>query len=355
MNECSQRRDVFSALAGVPDRMPVLMLAPMEGLSCPILRDLIIKQGGLHTVATEFVRITSAKQRIQDPVRHSIPLQIQFMSPDGRLLCDLLKQLQDRGQITQDDWLDLNVGCPSRRVNSRGAGAALLKQPEKIIEIVSALREIHRGPLSIKARVGVDSDCGYARLLELLSYAPLDFITIHARTRSQGFDGDANWDYLTRAVEMLPYPVIGNGDVWSVEDAIRMWRQTGVRGVMCGRGALRNPALFTQIRDTLCSLYSSGIGGDIRVQELDSLPLLKPSAPADLQKQIFKFICDLHGAFAEAEPSEGRRYIGPFKEISVWLSRNELVGRDFFNEVKRCNTLADVAPILASLLLKTLS
>ena len=117
------------------------MLAPMEGITNHIFRNLIIENGGLNFVATEFVRITTSRQKIKKFNRHSIPLQIQVMSARPDELAACIEFLKDREVLFDDDWVDLNVGCPSKRVNASGAGAALLLEPQKLIKMAEGIEK----------------------------------------------------------------------------------------------------------------------------------------------------------------------------------------------------------------------
>ena len=293
---------------------PVLMLAPMEGITNHIFRNLIIKNGGLNFVATEFVRITTSRQKIKGFNRHSVPLQIQVMSARPNELAACLKFLKDREVLFDDDWVDLNVGCPSKRVNASGAGAALLLEPDKLIKMAECMRKVHSGPLSIKTRVGYQSDENYSVILSALARCPIDFVSIHARTKCAGYSEPVNLKYLSQAVESLPFPVIGNGDIWTVEDAITMLNETGVRGLMCGRGAVSNPFLLSTLAKTLK-------GESVEVSK------------ADLTNFFFKLL----EAYKKADCEKEKR-VGVFKEFSTWFCRHPLIGRELFQQIKRSQT-----------------
>ena len=114
--------------------------------------------------------------------------------------------------------------------------------------MICKVRDIHSGTLSVKTRVGYQSDEDYPEILQMLKDCPIDFISIHARTKQDGYTAPVNLRHLKKAVETLPYPVIGNGEVWTASDALKMIKETGVSGVMCGRGAVSNPFIFTEIK-----------------------------------------------------------------------------------------------------------
>lgn len=295
---------------------PFLMLAPLEGITNAAFRSCICELGGLDSVATEFVRITGPKQGVKPFSRiPGVPLQIQLMGTDAYTLSQVILFLKSQNILFDDDWIDLNVGCPSRRVNASGAGASLLLDPAKLAEIITAMRESHSGPLSIKTRIGFDTPDAFGPLLNRLAAAPLDFITIHARTRCGGYKEPINLELLKLASTTLPYPVIGNGDIWTAEDALNMLQKTGVRGIMCGRGAVRNPLLFHEIRAAITSTRLN----------LD---------PATTLNILGTFTKSLSFKLSNSEKKPGYR-IGVFKEYATWLSKNPIVGRDFFQGLKR--------------------
>ena len=304
--------DIFTE-QGFPSS-PLLFLAPMEGITSFEFRETLYRFAPPDFVATEFIRITGKKHSVKTLQRHNgIPLQIQFMASDENALTKSILFLKLKGVLQEDDWIDLNVGCPSRKVNSRGAGAALLLEPKKLLSLLHSLRSVHTGPLSMKTRIGYQGEEDFPAILEYLKEAPIDFLTLHARSKCAQYSGPIHYDCLAQAAESLHYPVIGNGDIWTAQDAMRMLQRTGVRGIMCGRGAIRNPFLFRQIQ-----------GG-----------------PPATRQELAEFLFSLLAAF-EASP---HRYVGRFKEFAGWFSQNELIGRAFFEQVKRLETLPQIEEV----------
>ena len=319
-------RQFTMSLASLHFPTPLLMLAPMEGLTNGGIRELILDIGGVDVVATEFIRITSPNQRIKPIHRHSQGLlQIQFMASEPEALAGVIRSLKKREVIRDTDWIDINVGCPSRRVNASGAGAALLREPNKLIRMISATREAHPdGRLSMKTRLGYDSSEDFPSLIKTLADAPLDLLTIHARTKKGCYDpGTLQLEPLQHAAESLPYPVIGNGDVFSLAEAARMLK-TGVAGLMCGRGAMVNPFLFRDLR----YFFEHG---ELAIDETERL--------SDLASFTLRYL--LYLKEQEVETRIGSR-VGTFKEFATWFSRNPLIGKPFFQSIKRLSTLSDI-------------
>ncbi|MEZ4754409.1 MAG: tRNA-dihydrouridine synthase family protein [Bdellovibrionota bacterium] len=299
-------------------KSPVLMLAPMEGITNHLFRNLFIKNPGVDFVATEFIRITTSRQKLKPFNRHSVPLQIQVMSARPEELQACIEFLKNRKVLLDDDWLDLNVGCPSKRVNASGAGAALLLEPNKLVDMAKRMREVHPGPLSIKTRVGYQSDENYSTILDALATCPIDFVSIHARTKCAGYTSPVNLKYLKQAVARLPFPVIGNGDIWTVNDALQMLEETGVRGLMCGRGAVSNPFLMTEISASIQ-------GQSFKVSH----------------EKLVEFFFELLKTYQLADGDKPKR-LGVFKEFTTWFCRHPLVGKELFQRIKRKAAYADI-------------
>jgi len=295
----------------------LLFLAPMEGITNQIYRDLIIEIGGVDIVATEFIRISQENQRIKQIDRPKVPIQIQFMASCPKTITKCIENLKKQEIILDDDWIDFNIGCPSKKVNSKGAGAALLLEPNKIIEITKNIRSIHSKMFSVKTRLGFQNDENFEDILDAFNNCPIDFITIHARTRCGGYTEPVNLKKLSLAAKTLNYPVIGNGDVFTKEAASEMM-QTGVRGIMIGRGAIQNPFIFKDIT------YDIKINKEERIVELLNFALL---------------LMDTYLKKYERTP---QKPVGRYKEFSIWFSRNPLVGLEYFHSIKRETSLFEI-------------
>lgn len=148
--------------------------------------------------------------------------------------------------------IDINMGCPVKKVLKTGGGSNLLKHPDKVKEIVEGVVASVKKPVTVKIRAGFDCDSiNYLEIGKIVEQAGASAITLHGRTRSQFYEGKANWDYIKDLKEHLSIPVIGNGDINSVEDAIKMLEYTKCDGIMVGRGVLGNPWLALEIEHYL--------------------------------------------------------------------------------------------------------
>lgn len=146
------------------------------------------------------------------------------------------------------DIVDINMGCPVNKVVKTGAGSALLKDVDKIYDIVSNVRKVVTKPLTVKIRIGWDfNSINVLDVAKAIERAGADAIVVHGRTRSQMYEGKADWEYIKLVKDNVSVPVIGNGDIYTVEDAIEKINYSGVDGIMLGRGIMGNPWLIRDI------------------------------------------------------------------------------------------------------------
>ena len=229
-----------------------IILAPMAGItSLPYRR--IMKKFGAALVFSEMV---SANGLIRDgrktfellaSCEDETPLGVQLFGDDPEVLAKGAQMVADAGAL-----LDINMGCPVKKVIRSGAGSALLKEPQRIARILRAVRAAYAGPLTIKIRSGWDSDSiNFLEVGKIAENEGVDALTLHPRTRSQAFSGTANWQHIAALKSKLKIPVFGSGDIFTADDAIRMQQESGCDGLMIGRGAYGNPWL---IRDILALL-----------------------------------------------------------------------------------------------------
>ncbi len=230
-------------------------LAPMAGVSDPALR-LLCRQKGAGLVVTEFTSIHSIVARgaaggIEKFIEYSEeerPLSVQLFGSD-------IPALEKAARIVEPffDIIDYNMGCPAPHITQQMAGGALLQERELTRRILRTLVGAVDRPVTLKMRCGVTPAgrrlfCDIARIAE---EEGISMITLHPRTVSQGYSGRADWSLIGELKQMVGIPVVGNGDIFTPEDARDMIKQTGCDYVMVGRGAMGNPFLFEQINDLL--------------------------------------------------------------------------------------------------------
>jgi tRNA-dihydrouridine synthase B len=227
-----------------------LVLAPMAGITDPPYRLLARGKGadlaytGMVSAAG-LVRGNNESSRLLEVYPHEGPLMGQLYGSDPAVLAEAASLVQEMGL----DGVDINAGCPVRKVVKRGAGAALLREPTRLRAILTRVRDALHIPLGIKIRSGWDA--GSVNCLGIVQMAEdcgVDLVAIHPRPRSQKFGGEADWGLIRMVKERTGIAVIGNGDVRSPEDAARMFSETGCDGVMIGRGSLGDPWIFKRAR-----------------------------------------------------------------------------------------------------------
>lgn len=226
-----------------------LIAAPMAGLSSLPYRMLAMECGCALAIsemisAEGAVRAHERTRRYftNDPALRPFGAQLFGANPDA--IGQALRSVEGE----PIDLIDLNMGCPVKKVTSKNAGAALMKTPKLAEAVIRAARAATALPLTVKIRAGWDEgsiNCvEFARMAEA---AGADAVAVHGRTRQQEFRGKADWTHIARVKEALSIPVIGNGDVRCREDALRMLAETGCDGVMIGRAAVGNPWIFAQV------------------------------------------------------------------------------------------------------------
>lgn len=227
---------------------PKTLLAPMEGVTSPPLRELLASGGGIGVVCTEFVRVTAQPLSPRVVARHVVRpsrglLSVQVMGNDITQMAEATRMVTDAGAHI----VDINLGCPAPKAVRKGVGSAMLKDPLLLGRVLCEMRKSTALPLSAKMRAGFDDASHVLELARVVEDSGVDFLAVHPRRRVDFYDGVADWRIIGRLARELRIPVIGNGDVWYAADALRLERETGASGVMMGRPALRNPWIFQQL------------------------------------------------------------------------------------------------------------
>lgn len=229
----------------------------MEGLLDCSLRDVLTRVGGVDRCVSEFIRITDtllperAFRRIVPELDHGgrttagVPVRAQLLGSDPACLADNAARLASLGP----HGIDLNFGCPAKVVNRHGGGAALLDSPELIHQIVRAVRRAVPPdmPVSAKMRLGFNDDRRAEECAQAIAEAGASELAIHARTKAHGYRPPAYWDRIADVRTHISIPVIANGEIWTVDDALQCMAQSGCDALMLGRGMVADPGLALAI------------------------------------------------------------------------------------------------------------
>ncbi|CAH0121552.1 tRNA dihydrouridine synthase DusB [Paenibacillus sp. CECT 9249] len=283
-----------------------VVLAPMAGVCNPAFR-LIAKEFGCGLVCAEMVSdkaIIHGNQRTIEMLyvdEREKPLSLQIFGGDRDSLVEAAKVVDRQ---TNADIIDINMGCPVPKITKCDAGARWLLDPNKIYEMVSAVVDAVEKPVTVKMRIGWDHEHIYAiQNAQAVERAGGQAVSVHGRTREQLYTGTADWDIIKEVKEAVSIPVIGNGDVFTPEDAKRMLEQTGCDGVMIGRGALGNPWMLYRTVEYLTTgelLPDPTPEEKIRIAilHMDRLVALKgePVAVREMRKHLAWYLKGLPGA-----------------------------------------------------------
>ncbi len=226
-----------------------VLQSPLSGVTDLVFRRLVRRYAPESMMYTEMVHASQIRHVRELPILMEVdpnerPISIQLFDCRPDFLADAAQMAVQEGA----DTVDINMGCPVNKITKNGGGSSLLRQPEVAEAIVRSVVSAVEVPVTVKTRIGWDDDeiniLDFAKRME---DAGAKMITIHARTRAQGYNGKAKWDWIAKVKQILSIPVIANGDIVSVESAVQCLQQTGADGVMCSRGTLGYPFLVGEI------------------------------------------------------------------------------------------------------------
>lgn len=309
--------------------MTQLVLAPMEGLVDWRVRQLLSAAGGFDQCVTEFIRVSQTLFPAHVFYRYcpelhqgcktasGQPVLVQLMGHDPDLLGENAAFAVELGA----PGIDINFGCPSKTVNKREAGASLLKCPENLFNIVRAVRAAVPGhiPVSAKIRLGYADKTLFLENARAVEDGGAQHLTVHARTKMEGYKPPAHWEYLARIREAISIPMTANGEIWTIEDYIRCRDISGCTSFMLGRGAIACPDLAARIK--------------------------AHEAGEDLQKQCWADVLGILLAYIDLLALDGTTENHQAGRIKQWVSmmrKGHGPASPCFDEIKRIREIGEL-------------
>jgi tRNA-dihydrouridine synthase B len=302
---------------------PATVLAPMAGLTDTLFRRVIRGLGGCGLLMTEFTSSEGITRSAKKTLRYLYfqedehPITAQLFGANPAVMADAARMVQDLGF----DAVDINLGCPAKKVVKCG-GSGLLRELPLLAEIFRSVRAAVRIPLSIKLRAGWDENSIVAvDVAKMAQDAGVEAIAVHPRTRVQGYSGQADWSIIAAVKQAVQIPVIGNGDINTPEDAARMVDETHCDAVMIGRAAPANPWIFAQM-----SQYAA---------------TGRYATPTDTDR--LRLLFDYYQEINVANVPDG---VGKMKQFACWFTHGVQNGSELRRDVHAARTQAEILDIV---------
>ncbi len=309
-----------------------VVLAPMAGI-CNAAFRLTVKEFGAGLVCAEMVSdkgIILKNEKTMNMLyidEREKPLSLQIFGGEKDTLVQAAKFVDEN---TNADIIDINMGCPVPKITKCDAGAKWLLDPNKIYEMVSAVTDVVKKPVTVKMRMGWDEDHIYAvKNAQAVERAGGKAVSLHGRTRVQMYEGKANWDIIREVKQSIGIPLIGNGDVMTPQDAKRMLEETGCDGVMIGRAALGNPWMIYR---TVKYLESGELMGEPTVREKIDVCILHLDRLISLKGENVA--------------------VREMRKHAAWYLKGIKGNAKVRNGINECNTRADLVTLLTALVVE---
>ena len=312
---------------------PATVLAPMAGVTDTVFRRFIRNLGGCGLIMTEFTSadgVLRAKDQKAKRYLHFYedehPISAQLFGSNPQVMADAARLVEDRGF----DLVDLNLGCPAKKVVKCNGGSGLLRDLPAIGKIFEAVRAAVTVPFTVKFRAGWnDEEIVCVELAKMAEACGLCAVALHARTREQGYSGQARWEWIAAVKNAVKIPVIGNGDIRTPADACAMVEQTGCDAVMIGRTAPSNPWIFRQIQQYCVGTAPGGAAEQSSAGSYDE--------PSELDR--YQMIRTYFQMLIEEELPDA---VGKMKQFASWFTHGVPGGAGLRKEIYESKSAPEI-------------
>lgn len=313
------------------------MIAPMEGVMDPWIRQILTSFGGVDYCVTEFIRVTH--QKLPDHVFYDYapelktnsrtlsgtPVYIQLLGSDLNMMAENAFRVSELGAY----GIDINFGCPAKTVNRHDGGSVLLKNPERVYQITSAVRKAVPADVQVnaKVRLGYEHKDFHKEIALAAEAGGAGWLTVHARTKVEGYKPPAHWDFIRNMKNAVQIPVIANGEIWNVKDYHQCREVSECDDVMIGRGFMADPLIANKIKGTSTEYIEK----------------------ANLNQNIF-YLKNFVLKYIEICPRKETQFLtGRTKQLVKLLARNEIYFQDLFNKIKVLKTHSEIVSFISDL------
>lgn len=310
----------------VPIGQPLTALAPMQDVTTLPFMRLLGKYGAPDLLFTEYFRVhdhSRLESHIVDSILHHNTGRPVFAQLIGESLPDLertVAAIEAAGLPVAG--IDLNMGCPAPKVYKKNVGGGLLRDTNKVDAILGCLRRAVQGNFTVKMRIGFEDDRNFEAILDLLEKHEVDLLSLHARTVKEAYRSEVHYEYIKRAVDRLPCPVLANGNITSVAKGQRVLDETAAAGLMIGRHCIRNPWIFRQLRE-----------------HLNGEAIFQPNLA-----HVRQYVEDLYQATTIPD-REGRDHINHLKKFLNFVGLSVDADGQFLHQMRRAQSKAELDAI----------
>ena len=321
-----------------------LALAPMAGMTDTAFRRLVKRQGGCGLVVSEMVSSEGLVRGIDRTLEYAEyteeerPVSIQIFGGDPKVMADAAQIVEGMGA----DIVDVNMGCPVPKIAKHHAGCSLMREPAHAASVIAAMAKAVRIPVTVKMRAGWnDQEINAPTLARMVEDAGAAAVAVHGRTAAQSYGGESDWDLIGRVARGLTIPVFGSGDLVEPAHVVNRLRQSGVAGVLVGRGALRNPWIFSQASEALGGteprLVSLEDRGKFLLEYIDLLLTERVD-----ERQGFRHTAPGTSGTPGTTPSHERWVVNKLRALGSWYTK----GLDGGSQLRvRINSAGSVAQL----------